>query len=95
MASQAYTEEICFPGFSHFRRGGGSKPPPYEILYRFFCALMFRAHVIRESISILFASRGRGEELPSCGARGRRAPVVPLAGGSGVKTSEVPPLCET
>ena len=57
------------------RIGGGSKPPPYEILCRYFRVPMLQAHVAGKYVSTLFANRGRGEELPSCRVRGRRAPT--------------------
>ena len=47
-----------------FHTGGGSKPPPYEIGYRFFRTVMFRAHILRKSLRTSFASRGVGAQSP-------------------------------
>ena len=74
MNSQAYTKGIPFFQLLFSDKNGGSKPPPYEIAYHFFRALMFRAHVVRKSITISFAKWGRGEELPSCRGVGAQSP---------------------
>ena len=62
MDSQAYTNDIPFFQLSFPIQAAGDSHTPYEILCRFFRALMFRAHIVTKPMPTLFANRGRGED---------------------------------